>query len=68
MLDGGEVFLFLHSYMTRCMSAFHIKCLTPPTIHVMCNELVAKVLEYDGEVKSSNPVTNTSTSRLVSGN
>jgi len=49
MLDVGEVFLFLHSYITRCMMAFHIKCLTHLTRHVMHNELVAKVLEYNSE-------------------
>jgi hypothetical protein len=67
MLDGGEVFQFLHSYIIRCMLASNITCLTPPTIHVMCDELVAKVLKHSGECQSSNLATNTSTSQIVNG-
>ena len=35
-------------------------------IHVMCNELVAKVLEFNGEVQSPNLFTNTFTSHPMS--
>ena len=55
---------FLHD---KVYAGFHIKCLTPLTMYVTCNELVARVLEYNGEVQSSILVTTTSTSHLVSG-
>jgi hypothetical protein len=47
--------------------AFLIRCLKPLTIHIMCNELVAKVVECHGEVQSSIFFMNTSTSHHVSG-
>jgi hypothetical protein len=43
------------------MPAFHMRCLKPLIIHIMCNELVAKVVEQNGEVQSSLLFTNTST-------
>jgi hypothetical protein len=36
-------------------------------MYVMCDELVAKVLKYGGEVLSSNLATNTSTSHPANG-
>jgi hypothetical protein len=50
------------------MLAFHIRCSKPLITHVMCNELVAKVLGYNGEVQSLVLFTNTSTCHLVSVN
>jgi len=47
------------------MPTSNIICLTPSSIHVMCDELVAKALKYSGEVQGSNLTTNTSTSHLV---
>jgi hypothetical protein len=45
----------------------NIRSLKPIIIHVLCNELVAKVLEYDDETQRSILFTNTSTCYLVSG-
>jgi hypothetical protein len=42
------------------MPTFNVTCLKP-FIHVMCNEFVAKVLEYNDEGQCSIVVTNTST-------